>query len=439
MNRDNGRDGRRLLALTLLAFGCAPDHDRPSALNISVTDSAGVQIVHNRDAAVDTSAVNIAEVLRIGEVDGPEEYQFHGVRDIALADDGRMFLSDEGSRTIRIYGRDGRFQKQFGSQGTGPGEFQRIAMPILWRDTIFAFDPGRWQASLFDTTGVLLASFKYGFHGWGTLNFIAATERGWIVMPYEFRRDRRSASIGVAVQDSPRLGLMDPRLVLRSAHFTVADVDSLVRMVVTYPSGRSFGMAAREGNQGPIGVLMNPPLFEPFPNSRVSPRGRIFVARGFPYVVDVFDLDGKHVRSIRRAHQPIPITDAHVDELLKHVNAHYDTIGGREMNLRRRYEKQATFPRVGFLPVTGRMFTDANDAVWVQRTDIVANPVDVEWSRGQLRPTYWDVFDSTGVFRHIVRFPPRFTLRAVRDSFAVGVGRDDLDVQYIVGYMIRKQ
>ena len=135
----------------------------------------------------------------------------------------------------------------------------------------------------------------------------------------------------------------------------------------------------------------------------------------------------------------IATTDAHVDELLKHVNAHYDTIGTREMNLRRRYQKQATFPRIGFLPVTGRMLTDDHGTVWIQRVDIVANPVEVEWSRGPARPTYWDVFDSTGTFQHIVRLPPRFALRAVRDSIAIGVGRDELDVQYIVGYRISRK
>jgi hypothetical protein len=188
-------------------------------------------------------------------------------------------------------------------------------------------------------------------------------------------------------------------------------------------------------------VLMNPPFWEPYPSGRISSRGWIFVARGYPYVVDVYDLDGKHFRSIRRAYQPFAITDAHVDELMKQVNAHYDTIGGREMNLRRRYQKQATFPRIGFLPVTGRMLTDDHGTVWVQRVDIVDDPVKLEigWSRGPAGPTYWDVFDSTGAFQHIVRLPPRFVLRAVRDSIAIGVGRDEYDVQYVVGYRITRR
>ena len=85
------------------------------------------------------------------------------------------------------------------------------------------------------------------------------------------------------------------------------------------------------------------------------------------------------------------------------------------------------------------MFTDSHGTVWVQRVDIVDNPVEIEWSRGRVRPTYWDVFDSTGTFQHIVRLSPRFALRAVRDSIAIGVGRDELDVQYVVGYRITRR
>ena len=93
----------------------------------------------------------------------------HTVRDIAIMDDGRLFVTNNGSKTIRIYSRDGRFQKEFGGPGTGPGEFEFLAMPFVWRDTVFAVDvDGSRLASLFDTTGVLLTSFKHGFRGWAT-------------------------------------------------------------------------------------------------------------------------------------------------------------------------------------------------------------------------------------------------------------------------------
>jgi hypothetical protein len=403
----------------------------------SVTDSAGVEIVHNTDAALDTTVVQLAEVLRIGMVEGPDEYQLYSVRDIAVDAAGRIFVANGGSLSIRVYSPDGRYLQEFGRAGEGPGEFRRIMMPIVWRDTVFAFDARRWQGTFFDTTGAHLASFRYDFHEWGTLPFVAATERGWVVQVHKFEPGREAASVGKALVDTTRLALLPARVLPEIAHMTFADVDTAARTIVRYPGSRNFGMRARDGGEGPVGVLMNPPFFEPQPQSAVSATGHVLIARGYPYVVDVFDLDGRHVRSIRRAHNAVAITDEHIQRLLAHVDAHYDTIGGREMNLRRRYEAQAGFPRVGYLPVTGRMLTDPAGGVWIQRTDIVADPVDVEWPRGAPPPTYWDVFDARGAFQHMIKLPPRFALRAVRDSTAYGVARDDLDVQYVVAYRLR--
>ena len=428
---------KRALLLFLVVLGCAND-GRESASGVAVTDSAGVRIVHNNNTALDTTAVELVEVLRIGIVDGPDEYQLYNVHDIAVDDEGRLFVPNEGSMSIRVYSREGRFLREFGHAGSGPGEFRRISMPILWRDTVFAYDPDRWQGSLFDTTGTLLASFRYNFHEWGTLSFVAATERGWIVQQHVFNREREGAAVGREVRDTTRLAMIEPRLLPTIAYMTLAEVDQQVRTVVRYPGMRTFGMYGREGNAGPMAVLMNPPFFEPQPHPAVSGDGQVFVARGYPYVVDVFDLDGRHVRSIRRAHTPVPITDEHIKRLLAHVDAHYDTIGRREMNLRRRYHAQASFPRIGFLPVTSRVIADDAGGFWVQRVDIVADPVDVEWPRGARPPTYWDVFDAEGGFRHTVRLPPRFTLRVVRDSTAYGLLRDDLDVQYVVAYHVRE-
>src|SRR5688572_17904472 len=155
----NQRVWRLLVALAVLA-GCSSDASTPKNDRVVVADSAGVQIVQNQDPALDTTAVTVTEYLRIGEVDGPEEYQFHAIRDITILEDGRLFVADNGSKTIRIYGPDGRFQKKFGGPGTGPGEFGYVTMPFVWRDTVFAYDSqGSRLASLFDTTGVVLSSF----------------------------------------------------------------------------------------------------------------------------------------------------------------------------------------------------------------------------------------------------------------------------------------
>src|SRR5687768_8399648 len=117
-----------LILLSVIAIvSCKPDGTSQRS-SVSISDSAGIEVVNNTDAALDTAATELVEFLRIGEIDGPEEYQFHNVRDIAIADDGRLFLTNDGSKTIRVYSIEGKFQKEFGGPGTGPGEFSRVVM-----------------------------------------------------------------------------------------------------------------------------------------------------------------------------------------------------------------------------------------------------------------------------------------------------------------------
>lgn len=128
------------LSLILLPSACDDGGSRPrdpSSSDFSVRDSAGVEIVQNgRDAAEQAPALDLTEVLRIGVLEGQEEYQFVGVHAVNEAPDGSIFVQDSGLHMVRVFSSRGEFVRQIGRQGGGPGEFRFPSLLAVAGDTV---------------------------------------------------------------------------------------------------------------------------------------------------------------------------------------------------------------------------------------------------------------------------------------------------------------
>lgn len=429
----------RRLAVGLLCVlaACGESSNALPDLLVDVRDSAGVQLVHNRDARVDTQAVRLVETLRIGTLDGPEELQFHLIRGVAVDALGRYFVADGGSNSVRVYDVDGRFVRRFGGPGEGPGEFTRIGGMFLRNDTVHASSGAEFRGSLFDTTGVLLKTYTSLLPNGSVLSFMSAGPEGWIVGDDSLFARRGESESGVQAGDSVRnvsfLALMDPRDIERATASREA-ADSLLARIMVFPGRRIFYELGSEGGSERF-LLGNPAFFEPGPSRTYDGRGWIYVARGWPYTVDVHDARGNLVRRITRAHDSIPVTDEMVQEVLRRAKAHFDTTSERTGASLYTYEVRSRMPRVGFVPVINALRASDDGWLWVRRQDLVPDPVALEWSRNAApRPSIWDVFDPEGRYRRTVQLPTSFSLHAVTEDAAIGVLRDELDVQYVVRY-----
>jgi hypothetical protein len=431
---------RLLIALVCAAAACDGSSDALPDLLVEVRDSAGVQLVHNREARVDTQAVRLVETMRIGAVDGPEEFQFHLIRGVAVDALGRYFVADGGSNSVRVYDADGAFVRQFGGQGEGPGEFTRISGMFLRNDTVHASSGGDFRGSLFDTTGVLLKTYTSLLTNGSALSFLAAGPEGWIVGDDSLFARRGESERGVQAGDSVRnvafIALMDPRDIDGTTG-SREGADSLLKRIMVLPGRRIFYELGSEGGSERF-LLGNPPFFEPGPSRTYDGRGWIYVARGWPYTIDVHDARGNLARQISRANDSIPVTDEMVQEVLRRAKAHFDTTSERTGASLYTYEVRSRMPRVGYVPVINAMRASDSGWLWVRRHDLVSDPVALEWSRNAPpRPSLWDVFDPEGRYRQTVQLPPSFSLHAVTENAAIGVLRDELDVQYVVRFEVR--
>lgn len=101
-------------------------------------------------------------VVSIGEVTGDSSYIFAGIAAARLLPDGQVLVADRSSGTLRLYDGSGRFEREMGRRGNGPGEFQYIADAFLAPpDTILAYDAMSYRLTKFLMDGRLAQTVTF--------------------------------------------------------------------------------------------------------------------------------------------------------------------------------------------------------------------------------------------------------------------------------------
>ncbi|HSG82620.1 MAG TPA: hypothetical protein VLC48_10240 [Gemmatimonadota bacterium] len=98
----------------------------------------------------------LAADLRIGRLDGPDEYTFGQIRSLAVAPDGSIYLYEAHANELRKYGPDGTFVMTIGRQGGGPGEYRRAdaGLAVLPDGRVLLRDPGNTRINVYSAEGV---------------------------------------------------------------------------------------------------------------------------------------------------------------------------------------------------------------------------------------------------------------------------------------------
>lgn len=70
-------------------------------------------------------------LLGTDDSEAPDHEIFRSVTHVEVDDQGWMYVVNSGEFSIRVYDDNGDFQSGFGSQGSGPGEFQTISSLLI--------------------------------------------------------------------------------------------------------------------------------------------------------------------------------------------------------------------------------------------------------------------------------------------------------------------
>jgi hypothetical protein len=115
----------------------------------------GVVVVKNpKDPMYGDFAVEFEEELSIGQTAGREEYMFSLLSSIDVDFIGNIYALDVKEAHIKVYDSDGKFIRQIGRRGQGPGEFQNPhTVQITPKNKVVVCDPLAQKLLYFSTDG----------------------------------------------------------------------------------------------------------------------------------------------------------------------------------------------------------------------------------------------------------------------------------------------
>jgi hypothetical protein len=394
-----------ILAAALLAAcaACGGSGDRvPSSLTVERDTVGDTVVVRTLAGSVWGDSVRLVEELRVGELDGGDEYTFGQVREFAVGRDGTMYVYDAAVKALRAYDSTGAYLRTIGGDGAGPGEYREaVGLAILPDGRLLLRDPRVGRIVSYTAAG--------DPHG-------AWPSQGGLYISDALTTDSAGLVYSKILTGDIRSGEPWPLGYLR--------MDSAGAVVDTVHAPR---WPEETGNTT---------FYDPTSLWTWHPHGYLVAAFGSRYAVELRRPGGPVLR-IERANQPrISVSAAERAELTE-----------MEADRRRRSgppgrggEREVP----GEKPFIREIDVGGDGRIWVRPyTESVerTGPVDTtlplsDRPRRWTEATVWDVFEPDGTFLGRIPFPPRATILAMRGSQAWGTVLDENDVPYLVRWRI---
>ena len=375
-----------------------------SGLAALLAGCAGTEAIQLAEATVDTLPGGIIEVTAPGptawaDTSGwklvPDGQLEGGVgsagelinpADVAVGDDGTVYVADADPAVIKVYDSTGAFVRTIGRDGEGPGEF-RVAYLAVRGSYLLVQDPRVARASLFDTSGKFIRS-------WGTsccfYGAPALDEQGRVVVRAMNTPDMHASWV---LYRYDTLG-------------TILDT-----LLLPEQEAKPANWTIRQGGQGMISMLV------PFSaQARFNFRSAGGVIHGWSgeYRLFISESGRDTLAMFGRAWTPEPLADERRDrEYEERASSIADNmVGMDEIDVRNQMDK-GLMP--SHLPAFESLNQDPTGAIWVM----------LDADSGLTR---FDVFDSAGVYLGRVHAPgliPAWQSSWGRD--AVYVREEDAD------------
>lgn len=395
-----------------LAVGCGPEAGPNEARVETRVDSGGVEIVSlavGREGAPVFTVIAPEPELRLGSPTGPPEEEFGAVRDVIRLRDGGLAVLDGLSAEVRVFDAEGRFRGSLGSRGDGPGEFQApVTVAELEGDTLAVFDPRPRRITRFAPDGSLGRITTLSDEQAFTADARFRPD-GRLVVQSHYTTDPDGApppfgSINL-VRDTVVLRLFD-------AEGQVADTLDIV------PSADDI--VSIERTAGGISILKRPPIFGRTNLFALGDDG-LWSAPNDRFELRLREVPtGRLLRVIRAPGLETPATPATADAIVQRAMDESGT--PQQRSWLQSWAELSPLPETE--PAYDLLKLDGGGRLWVR-----------DWSPTGSAARWW-VFDSDGALLGSVDFPPGTRLTSIRCGAAIGIQRDELEVDYVVRYAV---
>jgi len=359
-----------LVAAALLVPSCRKGADGARGASVRTETVNGVALVHNPAVPLHPEkSVRFEEEIAFGgEETGPGAVLKPG--QYAIDRQSQVYIYESGEGVIKVFGEDGRFVRNVGRKGQGPGEFgQAYFLGFSPDGRLLVTDYQNRRTSFFGPGGDFLGSYQW-------------TEN--VSIPYLVLDGAYVAMMSVFEEGASKM-------FLKTYDFEGKELRSWGQF--TSPAFKTVTRSAGGGSVVTIGVsLPHSPRSVLAGDDRFL---RLYHCLNEAYLIEAYDAQGRLFRKIDRPYERVPVTAADKSEFLAEAGDNKE---------RRELYEGLTWPDVK--TVTDRMLCDDRGSLWV-----ATNEVKEEAGK---KLTAYDVFDAEG------RYDARVWLDAAPGRFAAG-------------------
>lgn len=337
----------------------------------------------------------VAEIT-IEESKLPEGELFENIVDIAVDEEGNIYLCDIQANNIKKFSPEGKFVKIIGRKGQGPGEFITPSHIVVSGKRLFVYEIGNRRLCSLTTGGEYINNIPIQFSE-GLPLHIRALPGGDIVIEKEVNYYRE--------KDKPQdcfIQIFSPELELKKNLFTHPVMKNKFREI-----------------KGIFANIVQP--FAPEVYWSVGPDGRIVIGLSEDYTIGFYGAEEGLFTSFKHAFKPVKVTDEDKEKFFSRMS--YTTSEGETGKLPDEIKKLTEFPKTK--PAFMGLFLDyeGNILVNVIRSEKAGAAPECE------------AFDPDGNFLGVVEmdglkdFPRRFVLE--KDSLWILVWEEDGSVRAV--------
>lgn len=124
----------------------------------TIEEIEGVTVIKNpKKPMFGEDVFLIEEELSIGEEGKGDEYIFSRARDIAIDEEGKIYVLDSHEAHIKVFNKNGKYVKTIGNKGQGPGEMSSpSSLQITPQNELAVYDSDALKIHFFSLDGSFL-------------------------------------------------------------------------------------------------------------------------------------------------------------------------------------------------------------------------------------------------------------------------------------------
>jgi hypothetical protein len=388
----------------------------PLILPAQVRDSAGIQIIQSTSARLTGSSawrLSAAATIDIGagDPDGPYDLRDGraGPLNVIELPNGRIVIANGATGAVRYYDQNGRFLREFGRAGEGPGEFRQMALRLGRGDTVVVIDPVLRRLTKLDGDGKLVSEIRIPW-GYGT-----NTGHGAVLLePLGIAGDGTLVVVASPIPVASRRTAIGP---YRDSLYFYRSRSETALVELLSVNGLEMHQAAK----APSGT----PLAYGRQTYAALQASRILIAQNDAWQVEEYGVDGRLHRVFRHTVTPIPITARRAEQLTSDALERY--AANPRMSASARASAAANAQSAEYashFPLITGIFAASDGYVYVQESG------DPDALRSLA------VIGPDGVLVTRIVLPPNFRVMTVGKQKVFGLVADEDGFMHVLGYTI---